>query len=90
MQAVRGTSTPYSWTQVDEPTYVVDFRAGSGGGPAERWRLVGAGDVLEVLEWVGRQQRGRAAAVSVEVEDAGGLSLVQLTPAAGLRAVAGW
>jgi hypothetical protein len=43
-----------------------------------------------VLEWVGRQQRGRAAAVSVEVEDAGGLSLVQLTPSAGLRAVAGW
>jgi hypothetical protein len=51
---------------------------------------VDAGDVLEVLEWVAREQRGRPAAVSLEVEDAGGHALVQLTPAAGLRRVSGW
>ncbi|WP_217616722.1 hypothetical protein [Cellulomonas sp. GbtcB1] len=89
MQAVRDVGTRYSWVQVEHPVYVVDFLA-SAGAPAERWRLVDGGDVLEVLEWVGRHQRGRAVAVSLEVEDAGGFTLVQLTPAEGLRQVAGW
>lgn len=89
MQAVRDAGVRYSWVQVEEPVYVVDLH-GAPDRPAERWRLVGAGDVLEVLEWVARHQRGRAAAVSLEVEDAGGFSLVQLTPAAGLRRVSGW
>lgn len=89
MQAVRAASTRYSWVEVDDPVYVVDLHA-SAGLPAERWRIVDAGDVLEVLEWVAREQRGRPAAVSLEVEDAGGHALVQLTPAAGLRRVSGW
>ncbi|QZN86967.1 hypothetical protein [Cellulomonas sp. C5510] len=89
MQAVRDAGARYSWVQVDDPVYVVDLHT-SAGRPAERWRLVGAGDVLEVLEWVARHQQGRAAAVSLEVEDAGGTALVQLTPTAGLRSVSGW
>lgn len=89
MQAVRDVGTRYSWVQVEHPVYVVDF-LGAAGAPAERWRLVDGGDVLGVLEWVARHQRGRAVAVSLEVEDAGGFSLVQLTPAEGLRQVAGW
>ncbi|GIG36962.1 hypothetical protein [Cellulomonas pakistanensis] len=89
MQAVRDVGTRYSWVQVEHPVYVVDYHA-SAGQPGERWRLVDVADVLEVLEWVARHQRGRSVAVSLEVEDAGGFSLVQLTPAEGLRQVAGW
>lgn len=89
MQQVRDVGTRYSWAQVDAPVYVVEFGAGRGG-PAERWRLSDVGDVLEVFEWAAREQRGRTASVSVEVEDAGGFTLVRLTPEQGLRNVAGW
>jgi hypothetical protein len=89
MQAVRAASTRYSWVEVDDPVYVVDLHA-SAGLPAERWRLVDAGEVGVVVAGAPRAPRGRPAAVSLEVEDAGGHALVQLTPAAGLRRVSGW
>lgn len=89
MQQVRDVGTRYSWAQVDDPVYVVEF-GGLRGGQPERWRLTDVADVLEVFEWAAREQRGRTASVGVEVEDAGGFTLVRLTPERGLRNVAGW
>lgn len=90
MRSVRDVGTRYAWMQVDDPVYVVEFGPGRGSSQPERWRLTGVDDVLEVFEWAGREQRGRAASVSVEVEDGGGFTLVRLTPERGLRTVAGW
>lgn len=90
MQTVRDVGTRYAWMQVDDPVYVVEFGPGRGAPQPERWRLSGVDDVLEVFEWAGRNQRGRSASVSVELEDAGGFTLVRLTPERGLRTVAGW
>lgn len=89
MQVVRGTATPYSWAQVDDPVYVVDFTGPAAALP-ERWRLSGVADVVEALDWVERNRRGRSCAISLEISDEGGLLLVPLTPAAGLRRVSGW
>ncbi len=89
MRVVRGAATAYSWAQVDDPVYVVDLSGPAGAAP-ERWRLSDAADVIEVLDWVERNRRGRTAAVSLEISDEGGLLLVPLTPTSGLRQVSGW
>jgi hypothetical protein len=90
VQSVRDVGTRYAWMQVDDPVYVVEFGPARGASQPERWRLTGVDDVLEVFEWAGREQRGRTASVSVEIEDGGGFTLVRLTPERGLRTVAGW
>ncbi|GEM_PF-1938529 len=90
MQAVRDVGARGTGMPVDDPVYVVELGPGRGSPRPERWRLTGADDVLEVLEWAGREQRGRPVSVSVEIEDGGGRTLVRLTPERGLRTVAGW
>ncbi|WP_456843737.1 hypothetical protein [Cellulomonas sp. P5_C6] len=66
----------YSWTSVTEPVYVVELW--TLGGPAERWRLLDAEDVEDVLEWARSRQRGRLLSVSLEHQDEYGTSVLRL------------
>jgi len=73
------------WTAEGEPVYVVELW--TSGGDVERWRLLDAEDVEDVIEWARSRQRGRLLAVSLEHQDEFGTSIVRiLGPARSARA----
>lgn len=75
-----------SW-EISSPTYRVYFwRAaeapsgtpGHGGWSSDEWRLTGARDLHEVLEWADLRSAGRSYTLHVEVDVAEGRGLVNL------------
>jgi len=65
----------YSWASVAEPVYVVEL---GGSGAGERWRLLDAEDIEDVLDWARSRQRGRVLSISLEHQDEYGTSMLRL------------
>src|SRR6478672_12569939 len=63
--------------EVEFPAYRVYFF--SADGATDTYRVVEARDVHQVFRWADTQARGRRYVVYVEVEDARGIGLRQLT-----------
>jgi len=76
MRAESGRTAHYTWVLVDEPVYCVEFTDSTG--QIEPWRLVGAADVEQVMDWARARQRGREIAVSAEVQDSHGVAYLRL------------
>ena len=75
MRVERGL-TPWSWSVVSEPVYVVEFW--TSGGEREQWRVLDAQDVDDVMDWARSRQIGRVLSVSVEHHDEYGTSVLRL------------
>jgi hypothetical protein len=61
---------------VSEPVYVVELW--TPGGDSERWRVLDAEDVDDVLDWARSRQHRRILSVSLEHHDEYGTSLLRL------------
>ena len=75
MRVERGL-THYSSTVVVEPVYVVEMW--TTGSDVERWRLLDAEDVDDVMDWARSRQRDRVMTVSIEHHDEYGTSVLRL------------
>lgn len=75
MRVERGL-THYSSTLVTEPVYVVEFW--TSGNESERWRVLDAEDIEDVMDWAHSRQVGRVLSVSVEHHDEYGTSVLRL------------
>lgn len=67
----------YVTQEDDHPTYRVDFW--TGGVANDEWRLTGASDIAEVLEWAAERAAGRSVVVYVECVLHDGVRLVRLS-----------
>lgn len=61
----------------DHPSYRVDFWTGDSAN--DEWRLTGASDVAEVLEWAAERAGGRSVVVYAECILIDGVRLVRLS-----------
>lgn len=66
----------YSWASVTEPVYVVELW--TSGGTGERWRVLEAEDIEDVLDWARSRQHGRVLSISLEHQDEYGTSMLRL------------
>ncbi|MEZ0448061.1 hypothetical protein [Cellulomonas sp. ICMP 17802] len=75
MRVERGRAH-HAPTVVPEPVYVVEFW--TNGSESERWRVVDAEDVDDVMDWARSRQLGRVLSVSIEHLDEHGTSVLRL------------
>ncbi len=68
----------YFWQRVKAPAVVVPELAGRS---SEEWRLTGARDVHEVLEWAALRVGDRSYTLHVEVDTVEGRGLIRLAGA---------
>lgn len=61
----------------DHPSYRVDFWTGDSAN--DEWRLTGASDVAEVLEWAAERAGGRSVVVYAECILIDGVRLIRLS-----------